>query len=206
MPDTGETFPGTAGSGNIVSSIFGTWSNENNIKADDGLEAQVSFIIIPAESESLEATNFSFNIPSGATITGIVLKVNRNDGSPFGDSFINDNTVKLTKNGTVGVGDNKAGSPIQFWLGFIQDEVITYGGTTDLWGTTWTPAEINANTFGAYITANTNTFSNNGFVDYMSIQVYYETGFEGKVNSVAAVNIGKVNGVAIANIASISEV
>lgn len=61
---------------------------------------------------------------------------------------ITDNIVRLVKAGVV-VGDNKA-TVTQYPSG---DVVAQYGGATDLWGTTWTPAEVNASNFGVVLSS-----------------------------------------------------
>ncbi len=58
-----------------------------------------------------------------------------------------DNSVRLIKGGVI-VGSNYAKTNVA-WP--TADAYETYGGPTDLWGTTWTPAEINANNFGVVL-------------------------------------------------------
>ena len=55
------------------------------------------------------------------------------------------------------------------------DATVTYGTSTDLWGTTWTPAQINASNFGLRFRArNVNGSSRTANADYVEIQVYWE--------------------------------
>lgn len=79
---------------------------------------------------------------------------------------ITDSTVSLVKAGSV-VGSNKATATA--WPSVAQ--YVSYGGATDLWGTTWTPAEVNGTTFGAVLSA-TGTVGN-ASVEHMRISVYY---------------------------------
>lgn len=65
------------------------------------------------------------------------------------DTACVDTTVRLVKAGTV-VGDNKAATTTQ-WPNAAA--VATYGSATDLWGTTWTAAEVNASNFGFVLSA-----------------------------------------------------
>jgi len=60
-----------------------------------------------------------------------------------------DTVVRLVKAGTV-VGDNKADT-VTDWPTVETEKV--YGSSSDLWGTTWTAAEISAATFGLVISA-----------------------------------------------------
>lgn len=60
-----------------------------------------------------------------------------------------DNEVRIVKNLVI-TGNNYA----QTTLPWSQTEaVVNYGGTTDLWGTTWTVNDINSDDFGAAISA-----------------------------------------------------
>lgn len=59
-----------------------------------------------------------------------------------------DSTVKLVKAGSV-VGDNKAKSGQ--WS--MTATTAVYGSATDLWGTTWTAAQVNASDFGFVLSA-----------------------------------------------------
>ncbi|MBK6281838.1 MAG: hypothetical protein IPF54_03470 [Draconibacterium sp.] len=69
----------------------------------------------------------------------------------------------------VPVGDNKANTTTD-WP--TSETAFPYGGTSDLWGTTWTPAEINAINFGVSLVANSNN-NRTAYVDYISIAVTY---------------------------------
>ncbi len=77
-----------------------------------------------------------------------------------------DYSVKLIKGGAIG-GTDQAGTAS--WP--TSDAYASYGSPTDLWGRTWTTADINASTFGAAIAARVQ----NGtvHVDHMRITVYY---------------------------------
>lgn len=71
--------------------------------------------------------------------------------------------------------------------------VVTYGGPTDLWGTTWTPADINNANFGAVLAVTRTNNGNNtqdAMVDSMQITVYY-------VSSAATTAIACGNGTPI---------
>lgn len=143
------------------------WTNPNRIQADDtnystnGLNANES-------TEFLRGTNYGFAIPAGATINGIVLRIMRQSNSTNGGNSVQDVSVRLMKAG-VAVGSNYANGTD--WPNTMTGQ--NYGGTTDLWGTTWTPAEINANNFGSQLMAETENSSRTASVDFMQITVYY---------------------------------
>jgi hypothetical protein len=52
---------------------------------------------------------------------------------------------------------------------------VTYGGPTDLWGTTLTASDVNAMDFGAAISASYPAVSGNdwAFVDQIAVKVYF---------------------------------
>jgi hypothetical protein len=120
-------------------------------------------------TEYLRVTDFDFAIPSGATIDGIEVSVERSrTGGTAGN---NDHTIQLTKDGTSRVGSNKAvaGS----WP-LTTDGVAAYGGAADLWGTTWTDSEINASTFGVHVRGQNGASGGPTLrVDHVTITVTY---------------------------------
>jgi len=108
-------------------------------------------------TNTLNIEGLSFNIPTGAVIKGITVQVYRGANRA---NAVSDVTVKLLKAGTA-VGNNKAVGG--FWPQILWNAYniptgngvpISYGGSTDLWGTTWTPADINNAGFGVEIIAN----------------------------------------------------
>ena len=146
------------------------WSNPGNITADDTSYATVGLSSwFGSTSEYLQGTNYGFNIPAGATIDGIQVSIMRQSDSSSGDN-INDAVVRLIKNGTI-VGDNKATSSNwnNNWV------AATYGGPIDLWGETWTDADINDPDFGVALSViNDETWrTRTARVDYMQITVTY---------------------------------
>ncbi len=54
--------------------------------------------------------------------------------------------------------------------------------TADLWGTTWTPADINASNFGVALSVNS-TNNRIAYVDYMQISVTYTVTVVGSITS-----------------------
>jgi hypothetical protein len=102
---------------------------------------------------------------------------------------LQDATVQLLKAGTA-VGTNEAS-------GSTWDTVsnaITYGGSTDLWGSTWTPADINSSTFGIRFAAkNVGAGSATASLDWISIMVTYTNDTNGigvSGTPVKQVNVG----------------
>jgi hypothetical protein len=110
-------------------------------------------------------TGFGFAVPTGATINGIVLEVERKAAGT-----VIDTGISLVKAGTESGTDKASGSN---WP--ASDAYATYGGASDLWGTTWSVAEVNASDFGMSISAYVDTLST-ASVDHIRITVHYTEG------------------------------
>lgn len=137
--------------------------------AQGACDTVVTSSTVPAgvNTDYLDATNFGFTIPVGATINGITMTFTRNQ--TVGNE-IQDTNIQLIKAGTR-QGTNKSGAAN--WPSALTAK--TFGGSADLWGLTWTPAQINASNFGASIRGN-NTSATRiriGNVDCFSITVTY---------------------------------
>lgn len=166
MSPTGPKLPTTAADGGGGTA---TWLNVNNALTEDGAFAECDNLgpggggLAP---DQLLLRGMGFAIPSTAVIDGIKLEVKCNatrGSTPQVYLAYNGGTTKSpTSNnpnwGTTGL----------VWL--------TYGSSTELWGKTWTPADINNANFGASVAAM--PFSGSGwsiYVDAVRITVYWHT-------------------------------
>ncbi|MFA5021654.1 MAG: immunoglobulin-like domain-containing protein [Patescibacteria group bacterium] len=145
------------------------WTNAGNVIADDTSYATVE-LTPGSNSEYLQSTNYGFAIPSGATINGIQVSIMRKSSSNLIGNSINDEDLHLLKGGVI-VGNDKATGTD--WPTTMAS--ANYGGAADLWGTTWTPAEINAADFGVALSAHAQSIllDRTASVDYIQITVYY---------------------------------
>lgn len=127
------------------SSIGTTGFSSSTCASDDSLfEAWVDNNQI---TYYLKTTNYGFSIPSNATINGITIKIEiKSNGS--GQAKIND--LKLYKAGTI-VGSSRGTGGYTF--GTSDSYVLTFGSTSDLWGTTWNASDINNSGFGLGVSA-----------------------------------------------------
>jgi len=116
------------------------WVDQDNIKILNTTTFAYSDMDATLGTDYLIAETFNFNIPPAAIINGIEMKVMRKATT---NGTIKDGFIHLRSLGTL-KGENKAivDSYTTTW------SEITYGGPTDLWGTTWTYTEINASNFG----------------------------------------------------------
>jgi hypothetical protein len=133
---------------------------------DDAAAVTFTVFVSGETTEGLHATNFSFSIPAGATIDGIIVEVERS--KTFTSVF--DLSVKLIKGGTVSGNDKLSADA---WPD--TDAYKTYGSASDLWGLTWTVSDINASNFGMQISAQEGGSGGGGeaFIDHIRITVHY---------------------------------
>ncbi len=118
----------------------------------------------------LLVSDFRLEVPASATILGITVTVRRAAGGP--DEAV-DAGVHVMKGGVRGSADRSSPTP---WTG---PELVNvdYGGPSDLWGETWTPAEVNAADFGVALGAGFTQSAGNGraYVDIVYVTVNYTT-------------------------------
>ncbi len=157
----------------LGSSYLGTWTNPTNIYAIDSTYATAANSVNGTSYFGLQATTFGFSIPSGATIDGIELTITRHASKATTYNRVYDANVYVMKD-TSNIYSKTANATN--WPTTDADRV--YGGSTDLWGTTWTPTQINASTFGARLRAAVykttgGDATTTAYVDAIKITVYY---------------------------------
>lgn len=168
MANTGVKYPGTVATASVTPYDDNDWSNSGNIVTDDTTYATISADTYDTGKYSyvVKASNFSLNIPVGMQIDGILVEIG--SGADAGE-LSKDVLVQLSKDNTTLVGDNKA-----------KNENLTpaivnrsYGGATDLWGTTWTRTEINASAFAVHFAMQAVNDNSDVYLDYIRVTVYY---------------------------------
>jgi hypothetical protein len=168
----GQSQQGPSAPGSItVASLSGSvssWSNQANVVSSDNVYAN-NTLNLPANgnyTNYLLVSNFGFSIPVGETINGIVVTIERND--------LNDRTadhaVRIVKNGSVSTTDRSIAGR---WP--AAETIASYGSTTDLWGETWTAADINSANFGLAFSIERNGGgpSIQARIDQITITVFY---------------------------------
>ena len=142
-----------------------TYLSNNNWNSADSWDC--CFYVYGIEyktSHYLKASNFGLTIPNGAKINGIKVEV---EGKGSATDLVKENAIKIVKaDGTIGTTNKSTSISLA-----TSDAYVTYGGTADLWGETWTPTQINDVDFGVvYSVVGTGT----GSIDHIRTTVYYD--------------------------------
>lgn len=140
--------------------------------SDNARSTATSLIgLVSGETQFLTATDCGFSIPLTATICGITVELEKSAGNIGVFTSVTDHNLQLLKGGTA-VGNNLAADGD--WPG--GDQYYSYGGSSELWGTTWTPAEINDDDFGLRFSASINGTLGllpSARIDHVRISVHY---------------------------------
>jgi len=112
---------------------------------------------------------YNFAIPLTATINGIEATITHTSGNT---NSATDSSVRMMKTNISPVGQNKAVSTA--WP--LGSSTVVYGSNSDLWGTTWTPAEINDVDFGVWFSIyNMSAIATTPGVDGIELEIFYTT-------------------------------
>jgi len=163
VANTGYHIPGTIVEQDYAGGVR-PWANESDAASSNNAYATSAGLRNPGISEWLKCTNFSMGVPAGATIDGIIVRIERK-ASAGGANL--DEIVQLVKGGSF-VGNNKATAT--FYT--TSDVVVYYGGASDKWGTTWSVAQVNASDFGIGFVTDMDSQTTT-YVDMINIIVYY---------------------------------
>lgn len=166
------------------------FSNLTNIVGSDDSYAVITALALGDISHYVTATNFGFAIPADATICGITLNIERRASGVL--QQVKDYSVRIIKGGALGT-ENKARTS-SVWP--TSDTYATYGGTSDAWSETWTPADINSSNFGSAIAVNLSGISAfpTARIDDINMVVSYQVPLPvGMVSFTATRNMGIVD-------------
>ena len=172
MATTGATFP-TAGAtlANAGSSENSdAWVSPGNVVGDDGTNTSITAASYdsPDISQLLVASDFNFAIPSGSTIDGITVVIERNNAA----GAASDNRVQLsTTTAFAGlVGDNKAATATD-WPAAMA--TATYGSSSDDWAASLTAEQLNDAGFSVMLSVQADGANTDIAVDYLTVEVTY---------------------------------
>ena len=166
-PSYASTAVNDAGTGTLA------WTTPGNATATDDSKASVALTKNTGISNYIKATGFGFSVPSNARIDGITVEWEKSDSLDGGAGETQDNAVRIVKTDAIGATDL---SNVSNWT--TTDTFVSYGGVANLWGDTWTAADINGSTFGAAISAKNAKVSGGGaattaYVDSVRITITY---------------------------------
>lgn len=168
MATQGPNSPSTGADDSGVGTL--AWTNPDRVVASDDSKANASSTA-NITTHYLKATNFGFSIPTGATIDGVTVEIERMTTNNTAARNTIDNIVKLVKGGTIS-GTDKADT-VTKWP--IADAYGSYGGAADLWGLSLSYSDVNATDFGVAISANTTSdgATINARIDHIRITINY---------------------------------
>lgn len=149
MPSTSFTSPTSA-------------VNDNGIGTTAWTINSVTDCVCPVDkttSNYLEMTTYGFSIPTAASVSGIEATITCG-------GLATTLNVQLLKAGSL-AGTAKSASPLTS---------TTFGDSSDLWGATWSEAEVEASGFGISIWAVGGSNGNTVTVTGATIRIHYTTG------------------------------
>jgi hypothetical protein len=174
---SGTIYPASISSVSFPGSDF-AFNNPSHVVTSDNQRssAAAALSLLVGQTEYLQATGFGFAIPPTAIICGIQADIEKRAtgiGNILGIevSWVTDYEIRLIKNGVV-TGSNKATAA--HWS--TAETYHTYGGSLDIWGVGWSPADINAGNFGIAVAASVNGVAAlipNVQIDNIRLTVWY---------------------------------
>ena len=177
---------GGYGNNNATSNLNGgtiDWSDLSNIEAYND-----QFAVATSTSTALTyriLCRRNIGIPSDATILGLICLVGAISTHQDATNYVVDNEVRFMKNDGTLSATNHADTVTKWPLGregipsTTVDSAIMYGSNTDLWGETWTPADINGAGFGVVFAVDivSDGTEVSAMIDRLQVYVVFESGY-----------------------------
>lgn len=163
------------------------FTNPANATAQDDTYATS---VIPGHGSTyfLLLTNFGASIPAGATITGFEVEVDHFSSA----AGVRLTSVYMVKGGVVAAGTDHGADATNLATADT-DSYLTYpgtGGSSDLWGQSWTDADVNASDFGVALRyRNNNAAARTVDIDHVRVIVYYTPNSPAAIDLAASSNI-----------------
>lgn len=170
MPSQGPYDPGTV----AQTGLGVSWYSQDNIKTSGSCSygsAYASLSLFSASSKYIVASNFGFSIPSGATVSGILVEIMRCERSGSG-VVTKDEAVYLTNSSYEDLGNNKADTANNYNTPG-SSTYKQYGGQSDSWGYSFTPSIVNSSGFGVKIKAKSHSLTSEPGIIHVRMTVYY---------------------------------
>jgi hypothetical protein len=124
------------------------FSIPGNAQVSDNNRASAASLIsiLSGTTYYLKATGLNFSIPSYSSICGVTVEIEERATGLILTASVKDQEVRLIKNGVI-TGNNYAKGAD--WTS--SDTYHSYGSSSDTWGLSLTPADVNASNFGVAI-------------------------------------------------------
>ncbi|MBS2014676.1 MAG: hypothetical protein JST00_17445 [Deltaproteobacteria bacterium] len=141
------------------------WSAPTAALVQDATAATVPLAVAADESSFLRLTGFAFGLPADAVVKGLSLRIRRRAAA----GVVRDREIRLSNGGVLVGADKKESDP---WPSAFGDRI--YGGATDLWAATLSPAVLDASGFGVAIKARLDgVASAEAAIDAVTLTVHY---------------------------------
>jgi len=143
------------------------WSNPSRVTASDNSRASIT-VAGGGTSGQLSVSFPSAGLNAGDIIDGILVEV---EGRASGSG------ISLS-GGSAGVtlpqGSTKTDAT--GWFTGINDSIYSLGGSSDLWGGTWSASDFNSGWSLSIRVSNSSGPSRDALIDYVSVTIYYHAG------------------------------
>tara|TARA_R100000808_G_scaffold3310_1_gene11864 strand:- start:1370 stop:5290 length:3921 start_codon:yes stop_codon:yes gene_type:complete len=156
----------------VVASDFGVEIRATKGTSTSTRQARIDHVTITIHydtnetSDYLDVQNFGFDIPTGATINGIIVSVERKSNT----GTVKDASLRLLNASGVAAGDDKA-KLLDAWP--TSDASVSYGSPSDTWSISPTVAMVNDADFGVRLSVSGDVKDDVASVDHISMKVYY---------------------------------
>jgi hypothetical protein len=166
-----------------------SWTSPTNAFSSNNSYATYN-VASGGNSNYLDATGFGFSIPATAIVRGISVSIERKSSA---SNALRDDDVYIKKSGcTDPCGSDRADTSTYYGT---SDSSDSHGSSSDLWGKTWTAAEINSTSFGVhYRTHNYAGSSATASIDQITITVTYSADTNGIGSSGSPVSQANIGG------------
>lgn len=182
------------------------WTNYTYIMEDDSNFATCGASSKDIDSYYLVGSSFSFSsedIPDGSTIDGIEVVIDRKITyvGDIGTGKIHDLSLYL-QNDSGQVGSNYASA--SSWPTSV--DTATYGGASDMWGTTLSYDDVVASTFGVRLQVRIDVDTSTSLVanvNYIKVRISYTEGSSSSIKTIdglAKTSVKVIDGLAIASV------
>lgn len=163
-------------------SLYASWSGLSNVLAADGSVATANITTTVTNLARITVSGFGFAVPVSATVDWFIVEFSRSgawDSGTHGTTSTGQAVVSLTKTASDNSGFNSWGGGASFFrFPLIPTAVEVNGAGTPtvppafpLWGTTWTPSEVNSSDFGVIIHGSGGSWDETESIDYIKATV-----------------------------------